>query len=78
MQTPTTAEFNIAIDGLKKYAERLNDQATHSMIQMPESRLGVDYAAHIQSQSIGQISYVEAFATQLTNWLDEIIQPQQQ
>jgi hypothetical protein len=78
MQTPTTAEFNTAIEVLKKYAERLNDQATHSVIQMPESRLGVDYAARIQSQSIGQISNVEALATQLTNWLDEIIQPQQQ
>jgi hypothetical protein len=78
MQTPTTAEFNTAIEVLKKYAERLNEQAAHSMIQMPESRLGVDYAARIQSQSIGQISNVEALATQLTNWLDEIIQPQQQ
>ena len=78
MQTPTTVEFNTAIEVLKKYAERLNEQAAHSMIQMPESRLGVDYAARIQSQSIGQISHVEALAVQLTNWLDEIIQPQQQ
>ena len=78
MQTSTTAEFNTAIEVLKKYAERLNEQAAHSMIQMPESRLGVDYAARIQSQTIGQISHVEALAAQLTNWLDEIIQPQQQ
>jgi hypothetical protein len=78
MQTPTTAEFNTAIEVLKKYAERLNEQATHSVIQMPESRLGADYAARIQSQTIGQISHVEALAAQLTNWLDEIIQPQQQ
>ena len=78
MQTSTTAEFNTAIEVLKKYAERLNEQATHSVIQMPESRLGADYAARIQSQTIGQISHVEALAAQLTNWLDEIIQPQQQ
>ena len=78
MQTPTTAEFNTTIKVLKKYAEGLNEQATHSMIQMPESRLGVDYAARIQSQTIGQISHVEAVAAQLTNWLDEIIQPQKQ
>jgi hypothetical protein len=78
MQTPTTAEFNTAIEVLKKYAERRNEQAAHSMIQIPESRLGVDYAARIQSQTIGQISNVEAVAAQLTNWLDEIIQPQQQ
>ena len=78
MQTPTKAEFNNSIEVLKKYAKRLNEQAIHSMIQMPESRLGVDYAARIQSQTIGQIHHVEAVAAQLTNWLDEIIQPQKQ
>jgi hypothetical protein len=78
MQTPTPAQIKTAIEVLKKYAERLNEQATHSVIQMPESRLGADYAARIQSQTIGQISNVEAVAAQLTNWLDEIIQPQQQ
>ena len=78
MQTPTTAEFNTAIEVLKKYAERLNEQAAHSITQMPDSRLGADSAARIQSQTIGQISNVEAVAAQLTNWLDEIIQPQKQ
>jgi hypothetical protein len=78
MQTPTPVQIKTAIKVLKMYAERLNEQATHSVIQLPESRLGADYAARIQSQTIGQISHVEAVATQLTNWLDEIIQPQKQ
>ena len=78
MQTPTPVQIKTAIEVLKKYAERLNEQATHSVIQMPESRLGADYAARIQSQAIGQISDIEAVAAQLTNWLDEIIQPQKQ
>ena len=78
MQTPTPVQIKTAIKMLKMYAERLNEQATHSVIQMPESRLGADYAARIQSQTIGQISHVEAVAAQLTNWLDEIIQPQKQ
>jgi hypothetical protein len=78
MQTPTPAQIKTAIKVLKMYAERLNEQATHSVIQMPESRLGTDYATRIQSQSIGQISHVEAVAVQLTNWLVEIIQPQKQ
>ena len=78
MQTPTQAQIKTAIEVLKKYAERLNEQAAHSVIQMPESRLGADYAARIQSQTIGQISQIEAVAAQLTNWLDEIIQPQKQ
>jgi hypothetical protein len=78
MQTPTPAQIKTAIEVLNKYAERLNEQAAHSIIQMPESHLRTDYAARIQSQSIGQISHIEALAVQLTNWLDEIIQPQQQ
>ena len=78
MQTTTTAEFNTAIEVLKKYAECLNEQAAHSMIQMPESCLGADYVARIQSQTSGQISYIEAVAAQLTNWVDEFIQPQKQ
>ena len=72
MQTPTTSEFNTAIEALKKYAERLNEQATHSVIQRSESRLGVDYAARIQSQTIGQISHIETVAEQVKNWRDEI------
>ena len=74
MQTSTTAEFNTAIEVLKKYAERLNEQAAHFMIQMPESRLGVDYAARIQSQTIGQIGQIETIAAQVKNWRDEIFQ----
>jgi hypothetical protein len=74
MQTPTTVEFNTAIEVLKKYAERLNEHAAHSMIQMPESRLGVDYAARIQSQTIGQIGQIETVAAQVKNWRDEIFQ----
>ena len=74
MQIPTKAEFNTAIEVLKKYAERLNEQAAHSMIQMPESCLGVDYAARIQSQTIGQIGQIETVAAQVKNWRDEIFQ----
>ena len=78
MQTPTTAEFNTTIKVLKKYAERLNEQAAHSMIQMPESRLVVDYAARIQSQTIGQISHIENVSEQVKNWRDEIFQQSDQ
>jgi len=76
MQTPTPVQIKTAIKVLKMYAERLNEQATHSVIQMPESRMGADYSARIQSQAIGQISHIDAVAAQLTNWMDEIIQPQ--
>jgi hypothetical protein len=54
VQTPTTAEFDTAIEVLKKYAERLNEQAAHSMIQMPESCLGANYAARTSHKPAGK------------------------
>ena len=74
MQTPTPAQIKTAIKVLKTYAERLNEQATHSVTQMPESRLGADYAARIQSQTIGQISHIETVAAQVKYWRNEIFQ----
>jgi hypothetical protein len=71
MQTPIPVQIKTAIEVLKQYAERLNEQATHSVIQMPESGLGADYAARIQSQTIGQISHIENVAAQLKNGRDE-------
>jgi hypothetical protein len=47
MPTTTTAQLRTAIEVLNKLAERLNEQAAHSVIQMPESRLGDDYATRI-------------------------------
>ena len=74
MQTPTPVQIKTAIKVLKMYAERLNEQAMHSVIQLPESRLGADYAARIQSQTIGQIGQIETIAAQVKNWRDEIFQ----
>jgi hypothetical protein len=39
---------------LNKPAERLNEQTAHSVIQMPESRLGDDYTTRIESRTIEQ------------------------
>ena len=78
MQTPTPAQITTAIEVLKKYAERLNEQPTHSVIQMPESRLGTNYATRIQSQTIGQISHIDAVAAQVKYWRNEIFQQSDQ
>ncbi len=78
MQTPTPAQITTAIEVLKKYAERLNEQPTHSVIQMPEPRLGTNYATRIQSQTIGQISHIETVAAQVKNWRDEVFQQSDQ
>jgi len=39
---------------LNKLTERLNEQAAYSVTQMPESRLGDNFAARIESQTVEQ------------------------
>ena len=78
MQTPTTAQLRTAIEVLNKLAERLNEQAAHSVIQMPESRLGDDYAAKVEARSIEQTTRIETVAAQLKNWREELLQQQRQ
>jgi hypothetical protein len=50
---------------LNKLAERLNEQAAHSVPQMPESRLGYNFAARIESQTVEQTTRIETVAAQL-------------
>ena len=78
MQTPTTAQLRTAIEVLNKLAERLNEQAAYSVIQMPESRLGDDYATKVEARSIEQTTRIETVAAQLKNWREELLQQQRQ
>jgi len=48
MQTPTTAQLRTAIEVLKKLGERIDKHATHSLMQLPDTRLGDDHAARIE------------------------------
>jgi hypothetical protein len=78
MLTPTTAELLNAIEVLKKLGERINTHAAHSVMQMPESSLGDNYAGRIQAQAIEQTSRIETVAEQLKNWREELIQQRRQ
>jgi Mg2+/Co2+ transporter CorB len=78
MLTPTTAELRTAIEVLKKLGERINTDATHSVIQMPDSSLGEHYAGRIEVRAIEQTSRIETVAEQLSNWRDELLQQRRQ
>jgi len=78
MQTPTTAQLRTAIEVLTKLGERLNTHAEHSVMQLPESQLGAHYAGRIGTDAIEQTSRIEAVATQLKNWRDELLQQERQ
>jgi hypothetical protein len=78
MQTPTTAQIRTAIDVLNKLGERLNAHAEHSVTQLSESPLGVHYAGRIEVGATEQITRIEAIATQLKNWRDEMLEQRRQ
>ena len=78
MQTPTTAQLRTAIEVLNKLGERLNTHAEHSVMQLAESPLGAHYAGRIEVGTIEQTTRIEAVATQLKNWRDEMLEQRRQ
>ena len=78
MLTPTTAELFTAIEVLRKLGLRINEQATHSVLQMPNSSLGGHYAGQIGVNAIEQTSRIEGVAGQLKNWREELLQQRSQ
>lgn len=78
MQTPTTAQIRTAIEVLNKLGERLNIHAEHSVMQLSESPLGAHYAGRIEVGTTEQITRIEAVATQLKNWRDEMLEQRRQ
>jgi hypothetical protein len=75
---PTTAELRTAIEVLKMLDQRLNDHAAHSVMQLPKTELGDQYAAHLDAQTIEQTSHIEKVSVQLQNWREELLQQQRQ
>lgn len=74
MPTPSTAQIRIAIEVLRNLGEHLNEHAAHSIMQLPQTRLGDNYAARIEARTIQQLTHIENVASQLKNWSDEMLQ----
>jgi hypothetical protein len=78
MLTLTTTELLTAIEVLKKLGQRINTHAAHSVIQMPDSSLGDNYAAKIEVRAIEQTGRIDAVAEQLQNWRGELLEQRRQ
>ena len=78
MLKPTTTELFTAIEVLRKLGLRINEQATHSVLQMPNNSLGGHYAGRIGVNAIEQTSRIERVAEQLKTWRDELLQQRKQ
>ena len=74
MQTPTTAQLRTAIEVLNRLGERLNSHAEHSVMQLAESPLGAHYSGRIEVGTIEQTTRIQAVATQLKHWRDELLE----
>ena len=72
MQIPTANELETAVEVLVRLGERLNTEAAHSIVQMPETQLGAHYAGNIRSQTLEQTLRIGAVAAQLKNWQEEL------
>ncbi|MEI6083141.1 MAG: hypothetical protein WCS70_02445 [Verrucomicrobiota bacterium] len=78
MQTPTTAQLRTAIEVLKMLGERVNNTATNAVIELPEAQFDNRHAAHIEAQSIEQISRIKIVSGQLTEWRNLLQQHKRQ
>jgi hypothetical protein len=76
VQIPTQDELEAAIEVLVKLGERLNAEAAHSIVQMPETQLGTHYAGNIRSQTLEQTMRIGAVTAQLKNWQEELSVPE--
>ena len=75
---PTTAQLRTAVEVLKKLEQRINNHATHSTIHLPDTSLGDDYAARIESQTTEQIARIKTVMSQLETWRNELTQERRQ
>jgi hypothetical protein len=78
MQTPTRAQFRTAIEVLTKLGERRNTHVEHSVMQLSGSSLGAYHAGRIEVGAIEQTTRIEAVATQLKNWRNELLEQRKQ
>ena len=78
MQTPTTAQLRTAIEVLKRLEDRIDKHANHSLMQLPDTRLGDNHAARIERQTIEQIARLKTVMAQLESGRDESRQQNRQ
>lgn len=57
---------------LEKLTERIGQDSAHSVMQMPDSQLGNQYAANIRRDAAEKIDQINSVKQQLENWQQEL------
>jgi hypothetical protein len=74
MQPPTPEQLHGAIEVLNALGERLNTEVTHSVTQLPETRLGNHYAARLGARAMDQATSIHTVAARLEYWREELFE----
>jgi ubiquinone biosynthesis protein UbiJ len=57
---------------LEKLTKRITQDSTHSVMQMPNSPLGDQYAANVGKDAAARMDQIKAVKQQLENWQQEL------
>lgn len=74
MRTPSTAQLLAATEVLNMLSERINNDAAHSVVQLPDSRLDDDFATRVEARTIEQTTRIQTVTAQLEEWRNELVQ----
>jgi hypothetical protein len=72
MDFPSSFELPTAIRVLEKLTERRTQDSAHSVMQMPNSPLGNQYATNIGKDAASKIDQIKAVKQQLESWQQEL------
>jgi hypothetical protein len=78
MPTPSTAQLRAAIEVLNMLGERINNNAGNSVVQLPDTRLGDDFAARAKARTIDQTTGIQTVTAQLEEWRNELTEQRRQ
>lgn len=68
MKAPSPGDIIIAVKVLEAYRDRLNIEAAHSIVELPETSLGKNYAGKIGSQTVENTGRIDDLITSLNDW----------
>ena len=72
MRTPSTAQLRAAIEVLNLLGERVVNNGANSVVQLPDTRLGDDFAARTEARTIDQTTGIQTVTAQLEEWRNEL------
>jgi hypothetical protein len=74
MKAPSPGDLIIAVKVLEAYRERLHIEAANSIVDLPETSLGLHHAGRIGTKAIEMTGRVDELITNLNDWRQSLRQ----